>query len=1332
MFNSKHRASQPERGVRNLNHWLVLGLTLLVGSLLSFPAFGQTVTGSISGTVTDPNGAVVAGASVTLENDQTKDKRDQVTNDSGRFSFAAAQPGVYTIRIEHQGFETLLRTKVVLSANENLALGEIPLKTGQVSETVTVQSEGQIVEKESSDLQARLTSDQISLISTKGRDVTSLLRLIPGTSNDDDIEAVGEGFGTNLPNISGQRGRSTVTMIDGLNASEPSGSNKISMTINQDAVAEVKVLRNNYAAEYGNNGGALITIVAKGGGKDYRGSAYYFLRNESLNANNFFINKNSIVSPATKPLYRHKIPGFSFGGPLPLLRFGEGGPSLLRNKAFFFVSMEKPHTITPTDPVTVTVPTALERNGDFSKSFNSSGQAVVITDPRTNAPFPGNIIPLAGSSPACGVSITCINKSGQALLNFFPLPNSPTLTNPGRYIFQKSVDVPKHSYVYRFDFKPSNKDSVYWKAQWWTSDNLGLGTSGWPGGDANRWGILSHYLYKDNGWSASWTRIISSNVVNEFNFGMRHDSEGFIPGAGMAEALQRAALNYTAPQLFPQNNHLGTIPRATGWSGVAGTPANINWLDRWGETGNDYIKPSFTDNVSFIHGNHSLKFGAYFERLLNSEAPGGQWSGVFNFDTNSSFTTALGATGFPYANALVGNFRTYTESSARPFTNLSIKTIQWYAQDEWKVNRKLTVNYGMRWLYASPFTQFDKQGSNFDPARYNPANAPLLYLPACVNSNGTPFTLTSASCPTSNRRVFDPRTPTVFRTDTSLVGTFVRNPDGSVVGDLNNGLALGIDPNTPKGYRKTNAVSWEPRVGFAYSLNDKTVLRAMGGVYHTVRVGGGTTGGNLVNNPPANRSFTINNGSIENLAGLLSSALNSPSNVNAVEVNSKRPTIYNFQIGIQRDIGYKTVVEISYVGSLARHLGERRNINQVPDNAHFIDLNPFGPNCNIQVNAGCTRNPFSTANQNGPHLTGVLADNFLRPYRGFGDITMTMWAGTSSYNGLQVQVNRRYTKGFQYGAAYTYSKTFDYSKDDDTGDVNNGRPYKAFNYGPADFDQTHILTVNYIYDLPKMVRRWNNRFARLLFDNWQISGTTSYATGKPKTFGTGTGLNWAFSGGSYTINNGQLYLPTGTPCAPGFVIAPGSSTSAGASVTCTWTGITDFTGGDINARPDLICDPNTLTGAVDGTGTPFAINAACFAKPGSAGSIGSLQRNILRLPSVFNNDIALFKNIRLGEKREIQLRWEIYNVFNHTNISDIFGSMTFAPNAAVTSLATGGTCPAGTAVVYNSGTFGSTAAPARCGAASLLGVVSQTTANFGTPRTARAARVMQGSIRINF
>ena len=193
-------------------------------TMLCAPALAQSVTGSISGTVTDLTGGVLVGAGVSLQNDQTGTTRSATTNEEGRFSFSAVQPGTYTLSIEQRGFQRLERRNTVLSANENLALGDLKLQAGQVSETVTVLSEGELVETQSSDLTARLTSDQIDLISTKGRDITSLLRLIPGTTNEDDVESYGSGFGTDLPFISGQRGRSTVPTVDGLNAGEPSGS----------------------------------------------------------------------------------------------------------------------------------------------------------------------------------------------------------------------------------------------------------------------------------------------------------------------------------------------------------------------------------------------------------------------------------------------------------------------------------------------------------------------------------------------------------------------------------------------------------------------------------------------------------------------------------------------------------------------------------------------------------------------------------------------------------------------------------------------------------------------------------------------------------------------------------------------------------------------------------------------------------------------------------------------------------------------------------------------------------------------------------------------------
>jgi hypothetical protein len=1219
---------------------LLCGLlfALLAGALAS----AQTVTGTISGTVIDSSGAVIAGASATLINERTGEVRKLATSHDARFTFSAVQPGSYTIKLEAQGFQTLEQKNVVLSANEDLALGQLALKPGQVSEIVTVTESGSRVETESSDLSARLTADQINLISTKGRDVTSLLRNIPGMSYVDDIESVGSGYGTELPNVSGQRGRSTVVTVDGLMANDPSGSNLLSMTINQDAVGEVKVLRNNYAAEYGNNGGAMINIVAKGGGRQYHGSAYYFLRNEAFNANDWFRNHGTtdavtgVWSPLPRPMYRHNTWGLNFGGPVQIPKIF---PNREGKKLFFFYSYEKPHTIEPAPTRFVTVPTALERNGDFSQSYSgidsktglptkawvrdpliatgncsATDQSACFKDPSRATP-----------SNATGVNIipqARWNASGLAILNFFPLPNMQR-SDLSNYFSQKSNDVPKTSQVVRVDFAPTEKDRFYTKLQWWTADNEGNRTSGWPSDDESTWGITSHYLYKDNGLTLNWVHILSTRVVNEASVGLRHDSEGFIPSAGVVDRLSRTTLKYTAPQLYPANNSLGTIPRATNWGGVGGHPAKINWLDRWGETGNDYVLPSFTDNLTFTRGNHSYKAGIYFERVRNGEAAGGNWSGTFDFRSNSSsYTTAAGNTGFAYANALLGNFYSYNESSSRPHTNLAITLVQWYAQDQWKVNSRLSLNYGLRLGFHSQWYQRDKLASNFDPARFSPANMAVLYQPSCVG--GTPPL--GSSCSKSNQRALNPVNGQLS-TNVNLVGTLIPG-----LGDPLDGMALLGDGKTPAGFKEVKPVDWEPRVGFAWDMfgKGKTVLRAMGGVYHAPRVGGGTTGGNLVNNPPFQRTLTLQYGNIDNLANLVGTALTNPSSVNAVQVHSKTPTTYNYSLGVEQDIGFKSVLEVTYVGSVSRHLGERRNLNGVPDGAKFVDVHPEN------------RNPFSS--------TGVKADNFLRPYQGYGDINTVMYTGTSNYNGLQAQVTRRYTRAFQYGIAYTWSRTMDYANDDST-DVVFSRPYRQFNYGPADFDQTHILTANYIWELPSPGKRLDNGFVKAVFDNWQISGTTSIVSGKPESLSV-----------SYSTPSGYS--------------GPLS---------------TDFTGGEVQAYPNMVCNPNRGGGGVNKDGLPLVINTSCFALPTGRGDIGNMRRNLLRLPGIFNSDLALFKNIPLGERGRLQFRWETYNLFNHTNFKGIDTKMTFdVTNGA------------------------------------------QTNSRFGAVTSVRSPRVMQASLRISF
>jgi hypothetical protein len=1176
----------------------VLGvlLALLLGAV---PAPGQENAGTILGTVTDEQGQVLPGATVTVVNERTSQSRSGTTDAKGNFQFTSLLPDTYTVRVEMQSFRTVERKGNVLTSAERLSVGTVKLGVG-LGESLVVEAVGAQVNTSDSQHSGLISATQIEQIQVKGRDVTSLMRLVPGVRYEDTVESLGESFGTLVPHVSGQRRDWNHITVDGVLGNEVGQTNRMAQQINLDAIAEVKVLLNNYRAEYGRSGGAHIQIVSKSGDADYKGNLYYYGRHEKFNANNFVNN----AAGRPRPRYRFNTFGFNLGGPVPGLdKDGE-------KKLFFFYAIEAPLTERPGVLRRYRMPTAAERAGDFSQTRDLNGNLILIRDPVTGQNFPGNRIP-AGR----------IDGNGLALLNMLPLPN---VSGQLGYNFerQETADNPKLNNVLRLDWKPSEKDSLYVTFKDWYSDQRGSEVTAGPA----KWGWFNtHYLNTDRTYSLSHTRIFRSNLINEVSAGIRKQTEQFHPiEESDFQRLRREDNGFNVGQINPGINRIGALPKTTFNVPVGGgvDQASFTFENRLVGDGGAAWVYSLKDSLTWIKGSHTFKGGFYVEHLRNTEGPGsvgaGPWAGQFNFNTDTANPLD---TRYSYSNALLGVFRDYTEVDALPEVKAKRSMLEWFGQDTWRASRRLTLDYGVRFLWFKPW-ETSLPAATFVPERYDPARAPRLYQPARINNQNV---------------AFDPVTGTVL--PNVFVGSFVPG-----TGDPYNGMVRNDDPSYPRGFRDNQGVHLEPRLGVAYDLtgDGKTALHASVGLYHNSFITARSMD-QAANNPPAVNTPTIFYSSFDSFLGGAASS-SRPSTVNALERDAKTPSSYNWQLGIQRELGWGTVVDVTYVGNVTRHLELATNINAVPDGAKFVNVNP--QNANPQSPA--TPKP----------------DTFLRPFLGYEDITLRSNHGTSNYNALQVQLNRRYIRGFQFAVAYTFAKALGVA-DDDEQQVSAVRPLLGWHYGPLAGTQTHNLVINYTWDLPKASGLLgDNAVVKLLLDDWQLSGENAFASGDWTPVFMTTTDNFDFTGG------------TG-----------GTGADAG--------------GGVRVVRPRVVGNPQGGGNANPGEPGAF-VDPAAFARPAGRGDVGDAARYVFRGPGINNWNLSLFKNFPIrGNRQRIQFRVEAYNVLNHTQ----FGGNT-----------------------VNSGTGGQ-------GIDNTLrfdAAGRQVNAAFGKATAARAARIIQGSIRLSF
>jgi Carboxypeptidase regulatory-like domain/TonB-dependent Receptor Plug Domain len=1022
-------------------------------------------SGSITGTVRDATGALVPGGQVILSDTQKGISLKTTTNSGGDYLIAGLPTGTFDLSITARGFQKYEATGIILQVAQKARVDAV-LQLGAVSSEITVQgSQVAQVETQSSELSGVVTGKEISQIVLNGRNFTQLVTLMPGVSNQtgQDEGVVGVA-GSVAMSINGGRTEYNNWEMDGGDTMDNGSNGTLNVYPNIDAIAEVRVLTSNYGAQYGRNSSGTIETVTKSGTKEFHGDLFEFLRNDDFNARNFF--------QTSVPEYKKNDFGFTIGGPVYIPKVYNRS----KDKTFFFYSEEWRREIVPGGTFNQQVPSAQERQGNFSDVCPKAGSAVnsaafpdCPVNSSTGLYFPNNTVP--------------VNVNAQALLPLLPLPNQ------GNDYYNSAPALPTHwrEELFRIDENFNDKMRMFVR---FTHDSWSQiqPTPTWGNG-ASFPLVQTNFVGPGVSLVANLAANISPTLLNEFTFSYTTDHI-FLNAVG---PVQRPS-TMTMTGLF--NNGFGGLVPAVNVAGGINYDTSGFSLDSgyfpWNNANPTY---TYKDQLSKIIGNHNMIFGVYFVAAQKNEDNTAYVQGILGFDNTAPVTT-----GNAFADMLIGQIGSFSQTNVQTKYYNRYKIVEPYVQDDWRVNKKLTLNLGLRLSMFGTYREKLKQSYNFDPSAYSLTAAPQIDL------NGTVTGQSGAIIPGSG------------------------NPFTGLVQCGANGV--------PAGCMKGHLFNPAPRIGFAYDPfgDGKTAIRGGYGIFfeHTNGNEGNTE--SLEGTPPYVLSSTQYN--VVGYTNIGGGGVAFPLGVNSIPRQAIWPYVQQWNINVQHQIMNGTVMTVAYVGSKGSHLSLQRDINQLLPITQA--QNPYQPG-QAMTQADCNNGTVNGVTPTGPAAIqfnvacGSSPDPY-RPYRGYGTITSLEPQANSSYNSLQVSV-RRHVGRLNFDLAYTYSHSLD-----DSSDRYDGNFVDSYNlrrtWASSNFDQRHILNLGYVYDMPFFTQKG---WAHTLLGGWQLSGLTTFQTGTPFSLSDGlfnAGVGNGTGAGSYLDIVGNPYSAPNVPAGIQGVVGP--------------------------------------------------------------------------------------------------------------------------------------------------------------------------------------------------